>query len=67
MITIEKETLTSAIAEIRSLRRHNEILSAKVEMIDLFAQVLNTRAAERSHGGSPDIAWEIEKAISQSP
>lgn len=67
MITIEKETLTAAVAEIRSLRRQNEILSAKVEMIDLFACVLATRPAESQRGMSPDVAWEIEKAIAQTP
>lgn len=37
-----KELLNDARHEILNLRRENEILRAKQEMIDLFACVLNT-------------------------
>ena len=63
MNPIDPHTLRDAANEIRSLRRQNELLSAKVEMIDLFAQVLNTKAAERSAGASPDIAWQLDKMV----
>lgn len=60
-----KELLTNAMHEIRDLRRHNEILGAKVEMIDLFACVLHTQAASRSQGASPDVAWALQKKINE--
>ena len=57
-----EELLRNAAHEIRDLRRRNEVLSAKVEMIDLFACVLHTQAAlRRPQGMSPDIAWALEK------
>ena len=56
-----RELLLRAAAEIRDLRRHNEVLSAKVEMIDLFACVLHTNPATRSTGAAPDVAWEMER------
>ncbi len=59
------ELLTNAVFEIRDLRRRNEILSAKVEMIDLFACVLHTQAAHRNEGASPDVAWALEKEINR--
>jgi hypothetical protein len=58
-----KGTLTEAIHEIQSLRRRNEVLSAKVEMIDLFACVLHSKPAERTNGASVDIAWFLQKEV----
>lgn len=63
----EKSPLESlakkACDEIRSLRHRNEILSAKVEMIDLFACVLHSTAAQRDEGQSLDVVWAIEKEL----
>jgi hypothetical protein len=53
--------------EITSLRRANELLSAKVEMIDLFALVLNTKPAYPSAGASVDIAWKLQQEIDRLP
>ncbi len=60
-----KELLLNAMHEIRDLRRRNEILAAKVEMIDLFACVLHTQAASRSEGAAPDVAWALQKKIDE--
>jgi hypothetical protein len=57
--------LRSAANEIRDLRRRNELLNAKVEMIDLFACVLQTQAASRSVGASPDVAWALDKKVDE--
>jgi hypothetical protein len=57
-----KSILLRASAEIKQLRRDNEILRAKVEVMDFFALVLNTKPAYPSIGMSEDIAWECEKA-----
>ncbi len=55
------QILNEAKHEITSLRRQNEILRAKVEVMDLFACVLHTQPASREQGMSVDIAWQLEK------
>lgn len=55
------QILTEATHEIRSLRHQNEILRAKVEVMDLFACVLHTQPAQHVQGMSPDIAWQLEQ------
>ncbi len=59
------ELLMRARDEILSLRRQNEILSAKIEMIDLFACVLHSKAAQREEGHTEDIAWLLSQAIDE--
>jgi len=59
------EIMNEAQNEIHRLRHANEILSAKVEMIDLFACVLYTRAPEHKHNMSEDIAWKLQKQIDE--
>jgi hypothetical protein len=62
----ELESLAQqACHEIRDLRRRNEILSAKVEMINLFACVLHSKPAECSERCSPDVVWAIEKELAR--
>jgi hypothetical protein len=53
--------LRQAAAEIQGLRRTNEILLAKVEVMELFACVLHTEPARRGGGMSPDVAWQLIK------
>ncbi len=60
-----KNLLKEAAYEIRDLRRRNEILSAKVEVMDLFAMVLNTEPARRGQGMSSDVAWQLDKAATE--
>ena len=60
-----KHLLRDAKNTIEHLRHDNEILRAKVEMIDLFACVLHTQAAHRSEGGSIDVAWELQKMLNK--
>lgn len=60
-----KDLLQSAMHEIAGLRRQNEILQAKVEVMDLFACVLHTTAASRTQGMSVDVAWQLQKAIDE--
>ncbi len=57
--------LLHGIDEIQSLRRRNEILSAKVEMIDLFALVFRSQPAYPSVGMSEDIVWKMQTNIDQ--
>lgn len=44
--------------EVRALRRRNEILDAKVEVMELFACTLHTRPAERTQAMCVDICHE---------
>lgn len=60
-----KDLLIQSREEILQLRRRNEILSAKVEIVDLFACVLHTKPATPSYGESVDVAWEIQRAIDE--
>lgn len=55
--------LRNAAAEIRILRRQNEILSAKVEVMDAFMCVLHTTPARSSQGMTPDLAWSIDRHL----
>ena len=58
-----KALLLEAVVEVRSLRRENEILRAKVEVMDLFACVLHTSPALKSQGMAPDVAWAMQNKI----
>lgn len=55
------ELLHDAKHEINSLRRRNEILSAKVEVMDLLACFLHTQPATREQGMTIDVAYELER------
>lgn len=56
-------TLRECEHEILGLRRQNELLRAKVEVMDLFAQVLNTKPAERCQSAAPDVIFQIVKRL----
>ncbi len=55
--------LNEAIHEIQSLRRRNEILSAKVDTMELMATFLFTRPVENPQECSLDIAYALGKHI----
>ena len=58
------ELLNKAQDEILLLRRQNEILSAKVEVLELFACVLHTApAVRREEGQALDVAWQLQTQI----
>lgn len=61
MTNEDKYLLLQGAAEIRELRRQNDILRAKVEMIDLFALVLTTKPNLPSSGATIDVAWMLDK------
>ena len=58
-----KDTLLTAKHTIERLRHQNEILGAKVEVMELFACVLHTRPAESCRGSEVDIVWEIDREL----
>ena len=57
------QTLKDAQDEIRELRRRNEILAAKVEVMDSFMCVLHTAPAVKTQGAGIDVAYELQKHI----
>lgn len=59
-----QELLHRAVLEINSLRRSNELMSAKLEMFDNVMSALHGQPAANRRGGmSPDLVWEIEKHL----
>ena len=63
----EVQMLREAANEIRSLRRQNELMSARLEVFDSMMAVLHTPIATKSQGMSPDLVWQIEKFLDKQP
>lgn len=59
----DKRTMQMAAAEIRQLRRINEVLTAKVEVMELFGLVFRTQPNYGSQGMAEDVVWKIERSI----
>lgn len=58
-----KHLLMDAKHEIENLRRRNEILQAKVEVVEVFSVAL---LGPRPQGGmSPDVAWALQREINK--
>lgn len=63
----EKELLERALAEIKGLRRQNEIMRARLDMFDNVMSALHGSPAREQNGlMHPDIAYEIEKHLKTS-
>ena len=60
---MNKHLLTNAIDEIESLRRQNEILSAQVGVVEVFAAALGLRNGNR--GATPDVVWALRQEIAK--
>ena len=58
-----KSILLRAKTEIDNLRRVNQRLSDKMEMVELFQTVLFTTPSSRGQGYGEDVSWIIERAI----
>lgn len=58
-----RRALTMAQDEIQRLRHQNEILSAKVGVMDLFGLVFRTQPAYATMGMSEDPVWLIDKQL----
>jgi len=65
-MTEEKMLMVTAAAEIRALRRENEILRAKVETMDVFALALQSQPLFNTRGAAPDIAWQLDRYVQQA-
>lgn len=56
-----KDLLQRAKYEIEQLRRANQLLSAQMEVVTVFAVALGIRPENR--GQSIDVAWELQREI----
>lgn len=56
-----EQTLTEAAHEIHNLRRQNEIMHGKLEVLDLVAALLNAPANYGARPMSPDLVFSIER------
>ena len=56
-----KHLLQQAAQEIESLRRQNELLQAKVEVVNIFGVAL--LGPRPQSGMSPDVVWALRKEI----
>ena len=57
------DLLNHALQEIRDLRKRNEILSAQMGVVEVFAAALGLKRSEG--GASPDVAWALQKKIDE--
>ena len=62
----EKELLQSALNEIKSLRKSNQLMAARLDMFDAVMSALHGQPAQQRDGlMSPDIVYEIEKHLAK--
>jgi hypothetical protein len=59
----EKALLKEASAQIKNLRRHNELLSARLGGFDDALLLLRTPAVFQGQGMSEDLTWKIDKHV----
>jgi hypothetical protein len=59
------EVIEQAMAEIRNLRHENEILKAKVSVMELFRQALNPMYATQGEAMQVDQLWIMEKHLDE--
>jgi hypothetical protein len=59
------QLLLLAKHEILELRRRNEVLSAKVETMELFDRAISAQVSIRPLRYSEDFVWRIEKRLNE--
>lgn len=65
-MTQERQMLQEAANEIKSLRRQNELMAARLEVFDKCMLLLHTPPAYQAQGGMhPDLVWKIEKHLDE--
>lgn len=58
-----KELLQRASNEIKGLRSHNQLMAARLEVFDSMMLLFTSPPAYKGGAMSPDIVYEIDKAI----
>lgn len=60
----ELQLLQQASNEIKTLRKKNELMNARLDMFDSIMAILNTEIARKNKGMMhPDLVYEIDKLI----
>lgn len=54
-------SLKDAANEIKSLRKRNELMSARLEMFDNMMLIFTSSPAYKGQGMAPDIVYDLEK------
>lgn len=62
----ENELLQEASNEIKSLRKQNELMGARLDMFDSMMLIFRTQPNYGSQGMSEDLVWKIDKHLEQS-
>ncbi len=55
------DILERARYEIITLRKTNEILSAQIQVVEIFALALGMK--QQTRGETIDVAWELQREI----
>lgn len=61
----ERHLLMRAIDEVTQLRRSNEILGAKVEVMELFGAVFRTHPNYGNDCVTEDIVWRMQQRVDE--
>jgi len=59
----QERAMRMALEQLQTLRRRNEILEAKVEVMNLFAVTLHSTPAYPTQGMGEDAAWLLQKEL----
>lgn len=59
------QLLLDAAAEIKQLRRANEVMAARLEMVYLMADANRPLSAPDRPLSAPDVVWAIEKYLAE--
>ncbi len=59
----EISLLNQAVFEIKSLRRQNELMKARLDMFDTVNKMLNTSVPQQGSMMSPDLCYQIERFV----
>lgn len=57
------QLLQQSAQEIKSLRKQNELMTARLDMFDDMMMLFSTIPAQSGRTMSPDIVYEIEKHL----
>lgn len=57
--------LKHSVFEINKLRKHNEIMSTRLDMFDKMFLLFTSTPQGTNHGMSHDLVWEIEKTLGE--
>jgi len=58
-----KQLLQDAIHEITTLRRQNEILTAQMAIVDVFAAALGLKRGYQAM--TPDVVYQLQKKLDE--